>query len=42
MRFDLSDEQEMVRGAVRQFIDNFAQFEDHVDEGVRKAAPVAA
>jgi phosphoenolpyruvate carboxykinase (ATP) len=27
---------------VRQFIDNFAQFEDHVDEGVRKAAPVAA
>ena len=27
---------------VRQFIENFAQFEDHVDEGVRKAAPVAA
>ena len=27
---------------VRQFIDNFAQFEAHVDEGVRKAAPVAA
>ena len=27
---------------VRKFIDNFAQFEDHVDEGVRKAAPVAA
>ena len=27
---------------VRQFIDNFAQFEDHVDEAVRKAAPVAA
>ncbi len=27
---------------VRQFIDNFAQFEDHVDEGVRRAAPVAA
>jgi len=27
---------------VRQFIDNFAQFEDHVDESVRKAAPVAA
>ncbi|PEQ13293.1 phosphoenolpyruvate carboxykinase (ATP) [Novosphingobium sp. PC22D] len=24
---------------VRLFIDNFAQFEDHVDEGVRKAAP---
>ncbi len=27
---------------VRQFIDNFAQFEAHVDEGVREAAPVAA
>ncbi len=27
---------------VRQFIENFAQFEDHVDEGVRNAAPVAA
>jgi phosphoenolpyruvate carboxykinase (ATP) len=27
---------------VRQFIDNFAQFEAHVDEGVRKAAPIAA
>jgi phosphoenolpyruvate carboxykinase (ATP) len=27
---------------VRKFIENFAQFEDHVDEGVRKAAPVAA
>jgi phosphoenolpyruvate carboxykinase (ATP) len=27
---------------VRKFIDNFAQFEAHVDEGVRKAAPVAA
>jgi len=27
---------------VRKFIDNFAQFADHVDEGVRKAAPVAA
>jgi phosphoenolpyruvate carboxykinase (ATP) len=27
---------------VRQFIENFAQFEDHVDEGVRKAAPVTA
>ncbi|MFC4294822.1 phosphoenolpyruvate carboxykinase [Novosphingobium tardum] len=24
---------------VRQFIDNFAQFADHVDEGVRQAAP---
>jgi len=26
---------------VRQFIDNFTQFENDVDEGVRKAAPVA-
>ena len=27
---------------VQQFIDNFAQFADHVDEGVRQAAPRAA
>jgi phosphoenolpyruvate carboxykinase (ATP) len=27
---------------VQQFIDNFAQFSDHVDEGVRQAAPRAA
>jgi phosphoenolpyruvate carboxykinase (ATP) len=27
---------------VGQFIDNFAQFADHVDEGVRQAAPQAA
>ncbi len=27
---------------VKQFIDTFTQFEAHVDEGVRKAAPVAA
>ena len=27
---------------VHQFIENFAQFADHVDEGVRRAAPVAA
>ena len=27
---------------VRKFINNFAEFEAHVDEGVRKAAPVAA
>jgi len=26
---------------VRKFIENFAQFEDHVDESVRKAAPIA-
>ena len=27
---------------VQLFIDNFAQFEEHVDEGVRDAAPSAA
>ncbi len=27
---------------VRQFIDNFAEFESHVDEGVRQSAPKAA
>ena len=27
---------------VGKFIDNFAQFADHVDEGVRASAPVAA
>ena len=27
---------------VQLFIDNFAEFEAHVDEGVRQAAPVAA
>jgi phosphoenolpyruvate carboxykinase (ATP) len=27
---------------VRKFIENFAEFEAHVDEGVRRAAPVAA
>jgi phosphoenolpyruvate carboxykinase (ATP) len=26
----------------QQFIDNFAQFADHVDEGVRQSAPKAA
>ncbi|MBU6253146.1 MAG: phosphoenolpyruvate carboxykinase [Alphaproteobacteria bacterium] len=30
------------RTLVQQFIDNFAQFADHVDEGVRQAAPRAA
>jgi phosphoenolpyruvate carboxykinase (ATP) len=33
---------ETAQTLVRQFVDNFAQFADHVDEGVRKAAPVAA
>ena len=27
---------------VHKFIENFGQFADHVDEGVRQAAPVAA
>jgi len=27
---------------VRKFIDNFEQFAAHVDESVRKSAPVAA
>jgi phosphoenolpyruvate carboxykinase (ATP) len=27
---------------VQQFIDNFTQFESHVDKGVRSAAPIAA
>ena len=30
------------RSLVQQFIDNFAQFADHVDEGVRQSAPKAA
>ena len=30
------------RKLVQQFIDNFAQFESHVDEGVRQSAPKAA
>lgn len=30
------------RNLVQQFIDNFAQFEDHVDEGVKQSAPKAA
>ncbi len=30
------------RTLVQQFVDNFAEFEDHVDEGVKQAAPKAA
>jgi len=30
------------RKLVQLFIDNFAQFADHVDEGVRQAAPTPA
>ncbi len=33
---------ETAQKLVRQFIDNFAQFADHVDEGVRQSAPKAA
>jgi len=32
----------MAQKLVQLFVDNFAQFEAHVDEGVRNAAPVAA
>src|SRR5690606_8862729 len=39
---DAAEYNKTAQQLVRQFIDNFAQFEDHVDEGVRKAAPVAA
>jgi phosphoenolpyruvate carboxykinase (ATP) len=38
-----ADEYDAMAGKLVQlFIDNFAQFESHVDEGVRKAAPAAA
>ena len=33
---------ETAQTLVRQFVDNFAEFAEHVDEGVRQAAPVAA
>jgi phosphoenolpyruvate carboxykinase (ATP) len=29
------------RTLVQQFIENFAEFADHVDEGVRQAGPTA-
>jgi phosphoenolpyruvate carboxykinase (ATP) len=32
----------MAAKLVKLFIDNFAKFEDHVDQGVREAAPTAA
>ncbi|MGQ3231269.1 MAG: phosphoenolpyruvate carboxykinase (ATP), partial [Blastomonas fulva] len=37
---DKADYDATAQKLVGQFIDNFAQFEDHVDEGVRSAAPV--
>ena len=39
---DPEDYEKTAQTLVRQFIENFTQFEDHVDEGVRKAAPVTA
>lgn len=33
---------ETAQKLVRAFVDNFAEFSEHVDEGVRKAAPAAA
>jgi phosphoenolpyruvate carboxykinase (ATP) len=33
---------ETARDLVTKFVENFAQFADHVDEGVRQAAPKAA
>jgi phosphoenolpyruvate carboxykinase (ATP) len=38
---DPVDYDKTARTLVRQFIENFAQFEEHVDEAVRNAAPVA-
>ncbi|WP_293880169.1 phosphoenolpyruvate carboxykinase [Sphingomonas sp.] len=39
---DKEDYDRTAQKLVGQFIDNFAQFESHVDEGVRQAAPKAA
>ena len=39
---DPADYEKTAQTLVRQFIENFTQFEEHVDEGVRAAAPVAA
>ena len=39
---DPADYDRTARELVGKFIDNFAQFADHVDEGVRRAAPTAA
>ncbi len=39
---DAADYDRTAQTLVRQFIDNFAQFAEHVDEGVRQAAPTAA
>lgn len=39
---DAAQYDETAQTLVRQFVDNFAEFAEHVDEGVRQAAPVAA
>jgi phosphoenolpyruvate carboxykinase (ATP) len=39
---DAADYDATAQKLVKQFIDNFAQFADHVDEGVRQSAPKAA
>ena len=39
---DKDDYDRTAQKLVRLFIDNFGQFADHVDEGVRQAAPIAA
>lgn len=39
---DASAYDETAAVLVKQFVDNFAQFEEHVDEGVRSAALTAA
>ena len=39
---DMAEYDVTARGLVQQFIDNFAQFADHVDEGVRQSAPKVA
>ncbi|MBA3054469.1 MAG: phosphoenolpyruvate carboxykinase [Sphingomonadales bacterium] len=38
---DPADYEKTAQALARQFVENFAQFEDHVDEGVRQAAPMA-
>ncbi|MCP5402784.1 MAG: phosphoenolpyruvate carboxykinase [Novosphingobium sp.] len=39
---DPEEYDQTAQALVHQFIANFGQFEEHVDEGVRRAAPVAA
>ena len=39
---DAGDYDKTAQDLVGKFIDNFAQFADHVDEGVRQAAPQPA